>query len=203
MNLLTPKQMAMYQFIRQFLAREGIAPTLQQIADGLGTRSRGVVHRTLQKLQEKGYITIEPGRKRGIRVVENIVVPSSLMPVAGEIMAGPPTQRIEKQTMLDVSELLINDKLQVLRIVDDCNFLSEFNVNIGDYIICEQSKSIPEDQLVVVVVNGKDFIIGTVSMNSDNTISIHTETDRDVTVPKEDVDIKGIYTGLIRLNEST
>ena len=195
--------MAMYQFIRQFIAREAVAPTLQEIASGLGTRSRGVVHRTLHKLQEKGYITIESGKKRGIRIVETIIVPSSLLPVAGEIMAGPPTQRIEKEAMLDVSELLINDKLQVLRIVGTCDYLPEFNVNVGDYVICEQVQSVPEDQLTVVVVKGSDFIIGTVCKNADNTVVLRTPSDREITVSEEDIDIKGIYKGLIRLNEGT
>lgn len=203
MNRLTPKQMAMYQFIRQFIAREGIAPTLQQIADGFGTKSRGVVHRTLQRLQEKGYLEIEPGKKRGIKLVDSLIVPSSLLPVAGEIMAGPPTQPIEKQAMLDVSELLINEKLQVLKIVGECKYLSKFNINVGDYVICEHCLEVPSDQLTVAVVNSKDFIIGTINKNSDQTLSLKLLSGPELRVNESDVEIKGKYMGLIRLNEGS
>lgn len=199
----TPKQLAMYQFIRQFFARHGKAPTLQEIAYGLGTRSRGVVHRTLQKLASYGYIFIEPGKKRGIKLNYGMNVPSSLVPIAGHIMAGTPTQPVEKQAMLDVSELLINENLQVLQIVGECEYLSEFSINPGDYVICEQSNDVPEDKLAVVIIKNSDFMICYVSENADGEFMLKTEANRELCLPKDDVEIKGIYTGLIRLNESS
>lgn len=201
--MLTPKQVAMYQFIRRFFAKMGKAPTLQEIAHGLGTKSRGVVHRTLQHLASLGYINIESGKKRGIKINEEMIFPSSLLPIAGHIMAGAPSQPIQKEDMLDVSELLLNDKLHVIRVLGLCDYLSDLHINVGDYIICEQSHSLPLDKLAVVMVNDTDFMICYVHPNDDGTLTLKSPSDKQRCLPAEEVVIKGVYSGLIRLNEIT
>lgn len=203
--MLTPKQVAMYQFVRQFFANMGKAPTLQEIAHGLGTKSRGVVHRTLHHLSSQGYLIIDSGKKRGIRINDEKPFPSSLLPIAGHIVAGSPSQPIEKQAMLDVSELLLNDALQVIRVLGVCNALSELHINVGDYIICEQFTAVPTNKLAVVMVNESDFMICYVLKNDDGTVTLTTQShsDNPRCLPAKDVEIKGVYMGLIRLNEST
>ncbi len=201
--MLTPKQVAMYQFIRQFFAEMGKAPTLQEIAHGLGTKSRGVVHRTLHHLSSQGYIIIESGKKRGIKINDQMPFPSSLLPIAGHIMAGSPSQPIEKQAMLDVSELLLNDALQVIRVLGVCSNLSELHINVGDYIICEQFNTLPLNKLAVAMINDNDCMICYIHPNDDGTLTLKTPSEKERCLPAKDVEIKGIYAGLIRLNEIT
>ena len=49
-------QSKMYGFIKKFFAKNGRVPTLQEIADGLGFKSRGYMLEVLNDLEEMGLI---------------------------------------------------------------------------------------------------------------------------------------------------
>ena len=58
--MLTLAQRKTEDFIRQFFDKNGYAPTASEIAEGIGIKSRGVVHRYLKALvnaekREKSY----------------------------------------------------------------------------------------------------------------------------------------------------
>ncbi len=55
------------QFVQQFIEDNGWAPSISEIADGVGT-SRSNAHRTLQSLQASGLIEVGP-YPRQIRMV--------------------------------------------------------------------------------------------------------------------------------------
>ncbi|MGW7823554.1 LexA family protein [Streptomyces puniciscabiei] len=54
--------------IRQAIADCGEAPTVREIKDAVGMRSRSSVHYQLVELEAKRAIVREPGRSRGIRL---------------------------------------------------------------------------------------------------------------------------------------
>ncbi|WDM16516.1 hypothetical protein J3S85_36535 [Streptomyces lavenduligriseus] len=54
--------------IRRHIADHGEAPTVQQIGQAVGMRSRAWVHYQLIELEAKSAIVREPGRTRGIRL---------------------------------------------------------------------------------------------------------------------------------------
>ena len=91
--MLTPSEKKTFKFIQQYFMEKGYAPTLREIAQGIGINSRGVVHRYLKSLESSNLINILPNRKRGIHLnpeaSENIpLVPT--IPLLGRIAAGQP-----------------------------------------------------------------------------------------------------------------
>ena len=86
---LTDKQYKTLNFIQSYIAIHTISPTLQEIADGIGIRSRGVAHRYVQALIETSFIAINNGKKRGIQLLKpNPHRPDSVLPLLGKIAAG-------------------------------------------------------------------------------------------------------------------
>jgi repressor LexA len=65
---LTDTQERILRCIRQAIADRGEAPTVQEIGDQVGMRSRASVHYQLGELESKGAIVREPHRRRGIRL---------------------------------------------------------------------------------------------------------------------------------------
>ena len=63
---LTPRQKDAYDFICRTAGMWG--PAVREIAVGIGVSSPNAVAGLLKRLERKGYITIEPGQTRGIRV---------------------------------------------------------------------------------------------------------------------------------------
>jgi repressor LexA len=65
---LTATQERILRCIRQAIADRGEAPTVQEIGDQVGMRSRASVHYQLGELEAKHAIVREPHRRRGIRL---------------------------------------------------------------------------------------------------------------------------------------
>ncbi|MDA3870332.1 MAG: hypothetical protein PF589_10440, partial [Gammaproteobacteria bacterium] len=92
---LTDNQRAVLNFIQRYIATHAVAPKLQEIAEGIGIRSRGVAHRYVQALAEGGFVAIDSGKHRGIRLLrENPYQPQTTLPLLGKIAAGKPIEAI-------------------------------------------------------------------------------------------------------------
>jgi repressor LexA len=65
---LTDTQERILRCTRRHIADHGDAPTVQQIGQAVGMRSRASVHHQLVEPEAKSAIVREPGRTRGIRL---------------------------------------------------------------------------------------------------------------------------------------
>ena len=61
---------AVYSFIKSYVRRNKISPTMREIESALG-RSRGSVQNSLKRLESKGYIRSQKGKSRSIIVVQS------------------------------------------------------------------------------------------------------------------------------------
>jgi repressor LexA len=67
-DYLTATQERILRYIREAIADQGEAPTVQEIGERVGMRSRASVHYQLGELEAKHAIVREPHRRRGIRL---------------------------------------------------------------------------------------------------------------------------------------
>ncbi|MET7784246.1 LexA family protein [Streptomyces mirabilis] len=67
-DYLTDTQERILRYIREAITDRGEAPTVQEIGERVGMRSRASVHYQLGELESKNAIVREPGRRRGIRL---------------------------------------------------------------------------------------------------------------------------------------
>ncbi|MFG3205309.1 LexA family protein [Streptomyces sp. NPDC048192] len=65
---LTDAQERILRCIRQAILDRGEAPTVAEIGEAVGMRSRASVHYQLVELETKGAIVREPHQSRGIRL---------------------------------------------------------------------------------------------------------------------------------------
>ena len=61
----TKRQTVVLAFIQKCIARTGLMPTLQEIADGVGLSSLATVHKHLESLHRRGLLRREYNRTRG------------------------------------------------------------------------------------------------------------------------------------------
>lgn len=66
---LPPRQAAVYQFLRSFIAEKGYPPTIREIAKSLDITSPNGAFIHVKALEAKGYITHDPHRSRTIMIV--------------------------------------------------------------------------------------------------------------------------------------
>lgn len=65
---LTIKQRALFDFIAGYIAKRGMAPSLEEMKSATDTKSKGNIHRLLLALEERGYIRKLRGRARAIEI---------------------------------------------------------------------------------------------------------------------------------------
>ncbi|MFC3768307.1 hypothetical protein [Paenibacillus sp. GCM10012303] len=69
MPALTANQQKTLDFIRDFIYKNNYSPTFDEIARGIGLRSRSVVYERLLRLQDKGLVDWDTGASRTIRLI--------------------------------------------------------------------------------------------------------------------------------------
>lgn len=70
----TPRQAELLGFIRRSIGVDGSGPSLQEMADHLGLRSKSGAHRMLDALEARGLIQRLPNRARAIAVVDMVTL---------------------------------------------------------------------------------------------------------------------------------
>jgi repressor LexA len=114
---LSPKQLEVLGFIRNFMNDHAFPPTRGEIAMGLGLRNRQGIDQHLRALEFKGVIELIPGISRGIRLREETtpagpqlksrMAPAKTeLPLLGRVAAGTPllaTGNIEDHIQIDAA----------------------------------------------------------------------------------------------------
>lgn len=148
--MLTSGQHKTLDFIRQYIAREGFAPTLTEIALGLGMSSKGSVHRQVQALAESGYIELMAGRKRGIQLTEEWREAATSLPLIGCIAAGQPIEAIAGQDKLDLSPIMGTDRYALIVKGDS---MMDIGILDGDTVIIKPSDTARDGDVVVALID--------------------------------------------------
>ena len=69
-NGTTQKQLLVLEFIKAYIEMKGHPPSMQDIATGLGMKSRSNIHRIVHKLKDEGLIETKPYKFHAIRLVD-------------------------------------------------------------------------------------------------------------------------------------
>ena len=107
--LLSPRQQQILRLISQFMKRHGLPPTRADLARALRLRNRQGIDQHLRALERKGYLRLEPGIARGIRLLPTATETAAeahalLLPLYGRVAAGVPTlaqSNIEEMIAID------------------------------------------------------------------------------------------------------
>ena len=86
-NQPTERQLAIFGFLKGYVAEKGYPPAIREIREGCGISSTSVVVYNLDRLHDLGFIRRDPENARAIAITGG---PDAIeVPVAGRIGAGP------------------------------------------------------------------------------------------------------------------
>jgi len=152
--MLTITQRKTLAFIRRYLKRRGYAPSLEEIAEGIGISSKGSVHRYVQALAEEGCIRLIPGRKRGIELVDEAASSKTGLPLLGTIAAGRPIEAIAGGDRLDLSDYLLGPGRYALQVRGDS--MIDAGILDGDLVIVEHRDTADDGAIVVALIDDEE-----------------------------------------------
>ncbi|MDT8283649.1 MAG: transcriptional repressor LexA [Gammaproteobacteria bacterium] len=148
---LTDKQRLTLDFIERYIARHTVAPKLQEIADGIGIRSRGVAHRYVQALIDHHYIAQDNRQHRGIRLLKPGTHRSeSVLPLLGKIAAGKPIEAIPGEDQIDLQDFFGHNNFAI-RVQGDS--MIEAGIMDGDTVIIEFRETANDGDIVVALID--------------------------------------------------
>lgn len=145
------------QFISQFMQKNGFAPTLAEICDGLGLRSPATVHEHIQNLIDKGVLKKDEGVRRGLEIVDQRVLgwiqTAVEVPLIGRIAAGSPIEAIEDHTAAVTVPPDMVGKKRCFALQVRGTSMIEAAILDGDFVICEETSEANNGDIVVALLN--------------------------------------------------
>lgn len=196
--MLTRVQQKTLDFIQRYCLQQGCAPSLAEIALGIGIRSRGVVHRHVGALADAGYITLTPGRKRGIRLAEDVRSDAYTLPLLGRIAAGQPIEAIPGRDTLDLAAFLLGPDRYALQVRGDS--MIEAGILDGDTVIIRHGAEARDGDIVVALIDGQEATLKRLKRRSDGNVTLIAANSAiaPMIYSADRVTIQGIVVGQLR-----
>ena len=195
---LTPKQLRVLIFIRDFTRARGYAPTMQELADEFGV-SKVTVFEHVTALQKKGYLRRAKHKARSLRLKGDIAFADerpTRLPLVGMIAAGLPIEAIEDREVLDLEEMFVSPHGNfVLRVRGD-SMIGD-NIADGDYVICEKRETARNGETVVALIEGEEATLKRFFRTSRG-IRLEAANPEYEPIITKNVDIQGVVVGVLR-----
>lgn len=195
---LTPKQLRVLTFIRDFTHTRGYAPTMQELGDEFGV-SKVTVFEHIAALQRKGYLRRSRHKARSLRLSNNITFADqrpTRLPLVGTIAAGSPIEAIEDREVLDLEETFVSPHGNfVLRVRGD-SMIGD-NIADGDFVIVEKRETARDGETVVALINGEEATLKRI-YRTPHGIRLEAANPAYEPIIAKDVQIQGIVVGVLR-----
>jgi repressor LexA len=193
---LTKRQKEILDFIREYRELSGISPTQREIRERFQLSSFGTVQKHLKRLEEKGALSREWNRSRGIAPAEPKPT-SREIALLGAVAAGRPIEPFPDEETIEVpSTLLGRGEHFVLRVRGDS--MVDDGIRDGDYVVVSKRSSAQNGQTVVALIRGEATLKRYYSEGSRVRLQPANSAMKALVVDARDVTVQGIVTGLIR-----
>lgn len=188
----------MIEFIDSEYLKNGVAPTLREIASEFNITSACVSH-YLTEMKEKGIIQSN-GKSRSIKTMkmQNMLNKVDYLPVVGSVACGTPLlaeENIEGYLPIPM-EFLGYGKYFILRA--NGNSMIKVGIDDGDYVIVRQQETAEQGQIIVALIDGEATLKRYYLDNRRKKIRLHPENDKMEDMYFKDVVIQGIAIKVIK-----
>lgn len=202
---LTERQKQILDFILEFQAERGVAPTHREICERFGYSSYGTVYKHLKLLQEKGYLRREWNQKRGIEVVDKALPGQGSgeaeLPFYGRIAAGRPIEAVPGDESLSVPQHLLGrkgngDAHYVLEVVGES--MIEEGIHEGDLVVVQRRELASPGEMVVALLGDEATLKRFYPEGPTVRLQPANRRMEPIRVPAAEVRVQGIVVGLMR-----
>ena len=194
--MLTKREQDTFDFIASYYAKQRKAPLLTEIAESLGIQSKGVVHRYVSALEQKGYILRNP-KTRGIELADHPNI--NELPFLGRIAAGKPIEAIEDRQSVDFAHLLNGPDRYVLEVKG--RSMVDEGIRHGDLVIIEHASTARSNQIVVALIDGEEVTLKRIQFPKKDTVRLipANKNMQAKEYPSRRVEIQGVLVGQVRV----
>lgn len=202
---LTRRQREIYEYIRDFVRRNGYSPSLEEVGSHFGLSSVATVHKHVHHLVEKGFLQKAWNRSRSVEPVEDPRSELSEMPslpLLGTVAAGLPIEAIEDDgatERISVPAEMVRrpGETYVLRVRGES--MIDEQIRDGDLVIVESGSQARNGDTVVALIGGTEATLKRFYKKGDRVKLVPAnEKMEPIELHAADVEIRGVLRGLLR-----
>src|SRR5206468_5602020 len=196
---LTKRQREILDYLNEFIAQHGYAPSLEEIGKKFGLSSLATVHKHLTNLQDKGFIRRSWNRSRSVELLAARTGHRAVeLPMLGFVAAGVPIEAVASSETIAVPEDLVGRReTYVLRVKGDS--MIDEQIRDGDFVVVEDRRTADNGEMVIALVGGTDVTLkkfyrenGRIRLQPAN------PTMQPLMVDPEQVQVQGVVVGVMR-----
>ena len=195
----------MYDFISDFVQKQGYSPSFEEIGEGLGLSSLATVHKHISNLEKKGLLTRDYNRSRSIdllppkgRLKQAMSVNTTMvLPLLGRIAAGQPIEAVQNPETISLADFVRSKEVFVLEVRGDS--MQDEHIMSGDYVLVEKAKTAHNGDIVVALVGGSDATLKRFYREGDNIrLQPSNVSMQPIIMPAASVEVQGRVIGVLR-----
>lgn len=189
-----------YDFIVDYLRREGYPPAVRDICIGVGIRSTSTIHGHLKRLQLAGRIDYSAGKRRAITIpgLESERVIN--LPLIGTVTAGVPilaTENIERTLPFSADFFDGKGEVFALRVRGDS--MVGAAILDGDFVIVRKQQSASMGDIVVALIEDEATVKTLANQNGQVILRPENPAFHPIPFDKAECQILGKVCGVFRV----
>jgi repressor LexA len=198
--ILTRRQKEVRDYLEDFIATHGYAPTLEEIGAHFGLSSLATVHKHLSNLERKGLITRKWNLSRAIEIPPPAKTTRAVeLPLLGRVAAGAPIEAVETDEALTIPEDFVRRPHNAFALRVQGESMVGEGILDGDFIVVEKRPAADNGETVVAVIDGEATVKrfyhergGKVRLQPANPQM------NPIMVKEKDVEIRGVVVAVLR-----
>jgi repressor LexA len=199
---LTPRQVDVVVAIRNYRHLHGYSPTMQELADQLGT-SKVTIFEHVGALEKKRVLRRDKHKARSLEIISDDRLPDedrpTKLPLLGNIAAGSPIEAVENREEIDLETLFhAKNGVYVLKVRGDS--MIEDHLVDGDYVVIERRENARNGEQVVALLDSGEATLKRFYKESGGRIRLQpaNRTMEPRVVDADRCKIQGVVIGVLR-----
>ncbi len=178
---LTRRQQEIFDYLAEQLPQLPHPPTLGELCQMLGLKSRGSLHKQIQALIDADLVEPMHNQRRGIRLTSrgqrlasqrtrsSTANDCDELPLYGYIAAGQPIEAFANPDTIPIPPALrTRNPCYVLQVKGDS--MIEEGIFDGDWVIIEQRETARDGEIVVALIDGEEATLKRLEKRPDEII---------------------------------
>jgi len=204
MRGLTKRQADVLAYIKKFVATRGFPPSVREIAAHFDLVSAAGVHKHINALVRKGFLSKENFLSRSLRIVERAGRGRRRgvreLPLVGYVAAGQPIEAIQQEgEVLAVPAAQLDGTTEHFVLQVRGNSMIEDGIRDGDYVILERREEARDGEAVVALINGEEATLKRLYREGDRVrLQPANPQMQPIVVRQQELRVQGVVVGLWR-----
>ena len=198
---LTRRQREILDYLNEYTAEHGYAPSFDEIAEKFDYASLATVHEHLSNLERKGYIKRSYNESRAIEILPSDVFPKAVeLPLLGAVAAGLPLEAQTTGETVSVPDSFVRrtGNHYVLKVRGQS--MIDAQIADGDFVVVQDKPTADNGEMVIAMLQDSTATVKRFYRERDGRIRLQPPNDsmQPIYVNENEVSVRGVVVGVLR-----